>query len=894
MKKILALALALLMCMGTFASCIVVEKAPAGNEETTTAPTDEGYDLDSAKAYLKNLYKDKPTETGKDFKVITRLMIGTGVYTVEWKTDSEKVTVEKRVDEKTKEEATWVNVNEESEEELPYVLTATITAGDGSTIELSFKFTVPATKGAQLVKEPKEDTSYKFGFNQVELGKFYYVTGEVSGRYLSTTDDVNKATDVYAEAADGGFKFYILVDGAKQYITIYNNDENKLSVKYDAAGACVYKLDDATGAWVTTVDGTDYYLGTYSTYATISASKTSYINAENSGVSQFPAALIVPQAPEMISAPVADTPYNFGLKQVELGKYCYVTGDVSGRYLSTTDDLNKAIAVYVEAVDGGFKFYIKNDAGKQYITIYNNDENKLSVKYDAAGTCVYKLDATTGAWVTTVDGADYYLGTYSTYATVSASKTSYINAENSGVSQFPAGFFAYTEPEASDTPVTPNPPAADDTISAPEAGKAYKFGLNQVTLGKKLYLNGEVDGRYLKTTEDASKAVDVYAEAVEGGYKFYILVDGAKQYIVIYINADNKQAMKYDPNGTTVYKLDPTTKAWVTTLDGTAYYPGTYDTCATISASKTTFINAENTGVSQFPAGFAIVDGSTTEPETPVEPETPDTPAGTVSIADALAAADGAEVTVSGVVSVATEWSTQYNNMSVTITDGKNELYIFRLGTQVKVGDVITVVGKMDTYGGARQIAQGATATVTGTHKCDDFYADATCEDPKTCKICKTTVGEALGHSAPNAENKCDKCGHDFNAAPTTELTLSFDSTANRTALDTSHQVWEQNGVKLTNNKGSSTSNVADYSKPARFYKSTELVVECANMVKIVFVCNNTTYANALKSSITSGTVTVDGTSVTVTFDAPVSSYTIASLTGGQVRMNSLTVFAQK
>ena len=126
------------------------------------------------------------------------------------------------------------------------------------------------------------------------------------------------------------------------------------------------------------------------------------------------------------------------------------------------------------------------------------------------------------------------------------------------------------------------------------------------------------------------------------------------------------------------------------------------------------------------------------------------------------------------------------------------------------------------------------------------------------------------------------------------EATLSFADKANRTAFDTSHQVWEQNGVKLTNNKGSSTSNVADYSKPARFYKSTELVVECANMVKIVFVCNNTTYANALKSSITSGTVTVDGTSVTVTFDAPVSSYTIASLTGGQVRMNSLTVFAQK
>ena len=43
--------------------------------------------------------------------------------------------------------------------------------------------------------------------------------------------------------------------------------------------------------WVTKLDETDYYLGTYNTFNTISASKTSYINAENTGVSQFPAVL---------------------------------------------------------------------------------------------------------------------------------------------------------------------------------------------------------------------------------------------------------------------------------------------------------------------------------------------------------------------------------------------------------------------------------------------------------------------------------------------------------------------------------------------------------------------------------------------------------------------------
>ena len=53
--------------------------------------------------------------------------------------------------------------------------------------------------------------------------------------------------------------------------------------------------------------------------------------------------------------------------------------------------------------------------------------------------------------------------------------------------------------------------------------------------------------------------------------------------------------------------------------------------------------------------------------------------------------------------------------------------------------------------------------------------------------------------------------------------TLSFANKAQRTSLSTSKQVWEQNGIKLTNDKGSSTSNVADYANPARFYKSSKI-----------------------------------------------------------------------
>ena len=129
-------------------------------------------------------------------------------------------------------------------------------------------------------------------------------------------------------------------------------------------------------------------------------------------------------------------------------------------------------------------------------------------------------------------------------------------------------------------------------------------------------------------------------------------------------------------------------------------------------------------------------------------------------------------------------------------------------------------------------------------------------------------------------------------AAETTEATLSFANKAQRTSFSTSKQVWEQNGITLINDKASSSSNVADYANPARFYKSSKIIIECSlgNITKIAFTCNSSSYATALKNSIKDGSVTVSGSVVTVVLNTPATSYVISSLTGGQVRMNSLTV----
>ncbi|MBO5901958.1 MAG: BACON domain-containing protein [Alistipes sp.] len=124
--------------------------------------------------------------------------------------------------------------------------------------------------------------------------------------------------------------------------------------------------------------------------------------------------------------------------------------------------------------------------------------------------------------------------------------------------------------------------------------------------------------------------------------------------------------------------------------------------------------------------------------------------------------------------------------------------------------------------------------------------------------------------------------------------TLSFANKAQRTTFTTTQQIWEQNGIKLTNDKASSTNAVADYANPARFYAGSKLTLDAPGAIKsIKFTCNSSSYATAMKNGIgtvSGATVTVSGSDVTVTFtEATAAQFVVAKLTA-QVRMNSLSV----
>lgn len=278
---------------------------------------------------------------------------------------------------------------------------------------------------------------------------------------------------------------------------------------------------------------------------------------------------------------------------------------------------------------------------------------------------------------------------------------------------------------------------------------------------------------------------------------------------------------------------------------------------------------------------------------------------------------------------IATAYDSGYNNISFYIVDETtgDEIQIYRMScvgvtepaTSITVGDRITVRGAKGSYGGQSQMAQGGTyvshedGAATPKIVCGDNTVTITAD--AGAAIYYTTDGQIPTTSStpynggfPITETKTVKaiavvdgllqslvasveCEYvDPSITPTTVTAeLSFASTDQRTAYSTSQQVWEQNGIKLTNDKASSTSDVGNYSNPARFYKNSTIVIEApGNITKIVFVCSSTTYATDLKNSIADSSVS--GSNVTVVLDGSSKVSDTYKMSQGQVRVKSIAV----
>ena len=371
------------------------------------------------------------------------------------------------------------------------------------------------------------------------------------------------------------------------------------------------------------------------------------------------------------------------------------------------------------------------------------------------------------------------------------------------------------------------------------------------------------------------------------------------------------------------------------TVNGTSYtFEGDYEveyTFTVIALPADTEVNL---------ASAATVVKATTEAKPVVVPPTPTY----TSVADFLAAAEDETIyTLKGTITSVT--NTTYGNFY--LNDGTGEVFIFGLcspeGAQkywaeskAKVGDDIVVKTVRTSYGNAPQgkdakfvelITPGtlvfwtfdstaASFTAEGgqkTIKLDIYnttdevnavsdnaqfsaaYADGTLtitalENTSTENAVEGTITVTCGALSQVITVSQAKKPAEGGAQQEVIATLTFNDKAKRTTYTTSKQVWEENDIVVTNDKSSSTSNVGDYVNPARFYKSSKLTVTApGNIQSIVFDCNSSTYANDLKSSIKTGTVSVASDKVTVVLDGSTTDFVVASLSA-QVRMDAITV----
>ena len=110
MKKFIACVLVLVLCLSVFAGC----------EKDSAEKTSE---LQSAKDYVYNTYKNSNDTYIADYKVIGKVIIGENSYAITWTTDAAEENVKVVPGD---DGMVTIDINETNPEEVSYTLTATI------------------------------------------------------------------------------------------------------------------------------------------------------------------------------------------------------------------------------------------------------------------------------------------------------------------------------------------------------------------------------------------------------------------------------------------------------------------------------------------------------------------------------------------------------------------------------------------------------------------------------------------------------------------------------------------------------------------------------------------------------------------------------------------------
>ena len=722
MKKLLALLLTAALLCSMLAACGT--KTEEGAETTASTDANVTYDLEGAAAYVQSLYKEDLTVTAVDFNVVSQVMIAGVTYQIDWSVDTDKVTVGAPTN-----GIVTVDVNEKSPEEVSYKLTATIKAGNGSTKKVTFKLTVPkyeVNSHAEYLAAAKGDTVTVEGIvvaiNSKDAGNKYnhlfLADTSVDGGYYcySITQDpvkdlgikvgmtvkVTGPIEPYAGMQEiKGGQVAIVDSTIKEVKTLDITEKFASGASLGAyVGLPVVIKDVSIGSQDLEKDTSQYlyfsigekqgYVRTYVTDfpTTLKADDKAAIDADHAAHFGFKADVTG------ILVLYNDAPYLIPLSTTPFTNYKEVTYTPADKVAAEKDALNLGTSFSDDTVID------LSATGKYYddvkITWATNNATNAAIA-DGKLTIVVPDNAITVTVTATITCGD-----------VTETKVFEIALSKAPV----------TIPEALQIPDGSNV-LVSGTVKEINTEWSEQYGNISVTIvdadGNTLYVyrlktnvkvgdvitvkgtmgtyNGarQVAAGSTATIDDPAPIEVTIPEALETPDNQRVVVKGtvksidtawSEQYKNISVTIE-------DADGKTLYIYRLATNVNVGDVITVSGRMATYKEARQIAAGATAVIESGDA-----PA----------EPAAPVE----------VTIPEALETADGVEVIVKGTVKeINTEWNEQYGNITVTIEDAEgNTLYIYRLKTNVKVGDKVTITGKVGSYNGAKQIAAGATAEI--------------------------------------------------------------------------------------------------------------------------------------------------------------------------------------
>ena len=651
------------------------------SEEPSTDPHVEAMEL--AKDFVYGSLIEKDLEVSKDYTLIKTFYSGIldEELTITWTVDvTEGVTL-------VEGETEWtVDVDEFAEEDIFYTLTATL--ADTATFTLDRKVLKAADVIPEKITEaPVEGEAYKLYMYQVTKKVDLYFTGAMSGFYLATNntskgEGYEKAVDVFVENVEGkdGY-FYIYFNEktedsegnetfVKQYFGISNTHNDKgwhvnaiyspTNVVADGAvGTYEFTWSDKLGTFIATVEGVTY-------------------EDEDDNV-------------------VTNTS-NF-----YFGTYSsYYT--IGTSHVDNFDNDDACIAYFVKMVN------------KSEVSAENKvatEKETLSVTDAFSGAVEYTLP-TQG---TTYGDVAISWALKSDNATLTDNVLNVASPEAELKVVLTATFTCGEATTTKDVEITVRPKSPIIAVTEPKAGEAYAMYMYQQKEAKNYYFTGAMDGKYLGTTADITKAADVYIEDAEGGFKIYVMNGTEKSYVTLspvevsgkdYFNASVSMTAE---GSVFTFNAQYGALCCKLTFNGSSdtFFLTTYGTYTTMNASGSYYMEPDKIK-DQYIVTFGIVDETALPPEGGEEGgDTPIVPEVTTSTIASILAAENGEYQAEGTVAAVTA-------KSFVVKDSTGMILVY-VGSapSVKAGDKVTVKGTTSSYGKAMQFGSGAEITVTSS-----------------------------------------------------------------------------------------------------------------------------------------------------------------------------------